>query len=113
MFPHCMIYIVRSDYPLRSLKSVIFVWLDTYPHDFNKPPEFESLRTLHEFALKHIPDSDLAQRVKLKLTVFSKEDSDNDSSGKDSDENAEDSQVSDNGSPGISMYYRPICLSFP
>ncbi|XP_052789709.1 ral guanine nucleotide dissociation stimulator-like 1 isoform X1 [Mya arenaria] len=63
-----------QDVQLRTIKSVLSVWIDTYPEDFREPPTYPSLRTLESFAFDHLPDSDMAIRVKHKMERFKKED---------------------------------------
>ncbi|KAH3792902.1 ral guanine nucleotide dissociation stimulator-like 1 [Dreissena polymorpha] len=59
---------------LRTIKSVISVWMDTYVEDFREPPTYPCLACLQNFAQKHVPDSDLVIRVKHKMEKFRKED---------------------------------------
>ncbi|XP_063422433.1 ral guanine nucleotide dissociation stimulator-like 1 isoform X1 [Mytilus trossulus] len=57
----------------RTIKSVISVWLDTYPDDFREDPDYQCLHTLMKFSERHLPDSDLSSRAKHKLEKFQKE----------------------------------------
>ncbi|KAK3732491.1 hypothetical protein RRG08_030691 [Elysia crispata] len=59
---------------LRSLISVIWMWLGTYPEDFHDKPDYTCLRTLVKFAREFMPGSDLDRRVKEKLASFEEED---------------------------------------
>ncbi|GFO45727.1 ral guanine nucleotide dissociation stimulator-like 1, partial [Plakobranchus ocellatus] len=60
---------------LRSLISVIWMWLGTYPEDFHERPDLSSLRDLERFAAEFAPGSGLDKRVKEKLLAFMEEDS--------------------------------------
>ena len=53
------------------------VWIDQYPEDFREPPDYPCLASIEHFALTHLPDSDLAIRVKHKIDKFKKEDLNN------------------------------------
>lgn len=64
-----------QDIQLRTIKSVISVWIDTYPEDFHDAPDYSCLVKLEKFIEQHIPDSDLGIRVKHKIEKFKKEDS--------------------------------------
>lgn len=57
----------------RTIKSVLSVWLDTYPEDFRTPPHYECLETLLRFAEESVPDNDLAIKAQHKLDRFLKE----------------------------------------
>ncbi|KAK3088008.1 hypothetical protein FSP39_013341 [Pinctada imbricata] len=57
----------------RTVKSVISVWMDTYPDDFRDDPDYVCLCTLEEFSQKYIPDSDLATRARHKMEKFQRE----------------------------------------
>lgn len=61
------------DVQQRTIKSVISVWMDTYPDDFREDPDYLCLQTLIKFSERHIPDSDLSSRAKHKLERFQKE----------------------------------------
>jgi len=59
----------------RSLKTVLSVWLDTYPDDFREPPEYLTLSSLIEFTLCNACDNDLAQKARDQLSAFRDRDS--------------------------------------
>ena len=59
----------------RSLKSVLTVWLETYPDDFREPPEYRALSSLHEFAVHNTSDNDLALKACYQLSAFRERDS--------------------------------------
>ncbi|GFR64286.1 Ral guanine nucleotide dissociation stimulator-like 1 [Elysia marginata] len=60
---------------LRSLMSVVWMWLGTYPEDFQQDrPDYTCLRDLDKFAREFMPGSDLHRRVKEKLAAFEEED---------------------------------------
>ncbi|XP_064616076.1 ral guanine nucleotide dissociation stimulator-like 1 isoform X2 [Liolophura sinensis] len=58
---------------VKTIKSVLSVWLDTYPEDFRTPPNYECLETLLRFAEESVPDNDLAIKAQHKLDRFLKE----------------------------------------
>ena len=53
---------------------MISVWIDTYPEDFREPPSYTCLSKLETFAQQHVPESDLAIRLRHKMDKFRKED---------------------------------------
>ena len=59
----------------RSLKTVLSVWLETYPDDFHEPPEYYTLTSLLQFALCNAVDNDLAQKARDQLSAFRDRDS--------------------------------------
>ncbi|XP_059157681.1 ral guanine nucleotide dissociation stimulator-like 1 isoform X1 [Physella acuta] len=59
---------------LRALKSVIFVWLDSYPEDFHDTPEYTCLLELQRFAVDSAAGSGIDVKVKEKLQAFRAED---------------------------------------
>ena len=61
-------------YHFRTIKSVLSVWMDSFPEDFRDPPNYPCLHTLESFAKQHIPESDLSVRVRHKIDKFRKED---------------------------------------
>ena len=65
----------------RSIRSFLCLWMDRHPEDFKQPPSFSCLRHLIQFAEKHIPDSDIIQRAKHKLKIFSQQDEANNGPG--------------------------------
>ena len=58
----------------RTIKSVLSVWLDTFPEDFRSPPDYPCLSRLEAFARDQVPDSDLGVRTRHKREKFRKED---------------------------------------
>ncbi|XP_072015486.1 LOW QUALITY PROTEIN: ral guanine nucleotide dissociation stimulator-like 1 [Amphiura filiformis] len=58
---------------LRSIRSVLMMWLDENLDDFKEPPKYPCLQCLLEFAEEKIADKELAQRVKLKISQFQEE----------------------------------------
>lgn len=62
------------DIQIRTIKSVLSVWMDSYPEDFRDPPNYPCLHILESFAKQHIPESDLSIRVRHKIEKFRKED---------------------------------------
>ncbi|XP_036365562.1 ral guanine nucleotide dissociation stimulator isoform X2 [Octopus sinensis] len=61
------------DVQLKTIKSVISVWLDTYPEDFREDPDYPCLQMLEKFAQECMEDRDLAFRAKHKEERFRKE----------------------------------------
>ncbi|XP_071097276.1 ral guanine nucleotide dissociation stimulator-like 1 isoform X7 [Haliotis cracherodii] len=70
-----------NELQLKTIKSVISVWLDTYPEDFREPPNYPCLHTLEKFSLHFLPDSDLAGRARHRIERLTK-----DHSGADANE---------------------------
>lgn len=62
------------DIQIRTIKSVLSVWLDSYPEDFRDPPSYPCLHTLERFSKQHISESDLSVRARHKIEKFKKED---------------------------------------
>lgn len=58
---------------LKTIKSVISVWLDTYPEDFREEPDYPCLQMLEKFAQEYMEDRDLVFRAKHKEERFRKE----------------------------------------
>ncbi|XP_050398987.2 ral guanine nucleotide dissociation stimulator-like 1 isoform X1 [Patella vulgata] len=58
---------------LKTIRSVISVWLDTHPDDFREHPDYPCLLDLEDFAKEHIADSDLGVRARHRLEKFQKE----------------------------------------
>ena len=54
----------------RSLRSVIMLWFEVYPDDFNEPPDYSSLCELLSFAQQYLPETDLARRCTERLDTF-------------------------------------------
>ena len=71
---HKTTFIHSFQFSFRTIKSVITVWIDTYPEDFRDPPSYKCLVQLETFTHIHLPDSDLNIRVKHKMDKFRKED---------------------------------------
>jgi len=59
----------------RCLKTVLSVWLETYPDDFREPPQYSTLTFLLQFALCNACDNDLAQKARDQLLAFRDRDS--------------------------------------
>lgn len=57
----------------RTFKSVISVWMDTYPDDFRDHPDYKCLKVLEAFSHQFIPDSDLELRARHKIEKFERE----------------------------------------
>jgi len=54
----------------RSLRSVIMLWFEVYPDDFDEPPDYSSLCELLSFAQQYLSESDLARRCIERLQTF-------------------------------------------
>jgi len=59
----------------RSLKTVLSVWLETYPNDFREAPAYSTLTSLLQFALCNAFDNDMAQKARDQLIAFRDHDS--------------------------------------
>lgn len=57
----------------KTFKSVISVWMDTYPDDFRDHPDYKCLKVLEAFSHQFIPDSDLELRARHKIEKFERE----------------------------------------
>ncbi|XP_048775777.1 ral guanine nucleotide dissociation stimulator-like 1 isoform X4 [Ostrea edulis] len=57
----------------KTFKSVISVWMDTYPDDFRDHPDYTCLTTLESFSRQFIPESDLELRARHKIEKFQSE----------------------------------------
>ncbi|XP_041370926.1 ral guanine nucleotide dissociation stimulator-like isoform X2 [Gigantopelta aegis] len=62
-----------NELQLKTLRSVISVWLDTYPEDFHEDPDYPCLHLLETFVQCHLPDSDLAERARHRIERFKKD----------------------------------------
>ncbi|XP_044907365.1 ral guanine nucleotide dissociation stimulator-like isoform X1 [Felis catus] len=49
----------------RAISSILGTWLDHYPEDFFRPPDFTSLKLLRAFVGVHMPGSELQRRARL------------------------------------------------
>lgn len=47
----------------RCIKTVILVWLDSYPDDFHEPPNFPCLTSLIAFAKKFMSGSEVVNKA--------------------------------------------------
>ena len=57
----------------RTIRTVIGVWMDSYPDDFREHPNFPCLRHIVTFCNKHMKESELAKRAQQKIDNFIKE----------------------------------------
>jgi hypothetical protein len=63
---------------LKSLRSIIYMWLENYSEDFIDPPQYSNLNELKNFALKHLNTSggsnssclELLQLIQSKFTQY-------------------------------------------
>ncbi len=63
---------------LKSLRSIIYMWLENYSEDFIDPPQYSNLNELQNFALKHLNTSggsnsgclELLQLIQSKFTQY-------------------------------------------
>ncbi|XP_044907373.1 uncharacterized protein LOC111559474 isoform X4 [Felis catus] len=49
----------------RAISSILGTWLDHYPEEFFRPPDFTSLKLLRAFVRVHMPGSELQRRARL------------------------------------------------
>ena len=56
----------------RTIRTVIWAWLDSHPDDFNESPNFTALTALREFA-QPLPSSELYQKLSERLAEFRSE----------------------------------------
>ncbi|XP_044907405.1 ral guanine nucleotide dissociation stimulator-like isoform X1 [Felis catus] len=50
---------------MRAISSILGTWLDHYPEDFFRPPDFTSLKLLQAYVGVHMPGSELQRRARL------------------------------------------------
>lgn len=58
----------------RVMKTVLCVWLETYPDDFYDPPSHSVLRSLQTFGEKQKQDCEFLQKTSRMLKEFAKRD---------------------------------------
>ncbi len=56
------------------MRTVISVWMDNYSEDFQDPPHFHVLHKVIEYASRHMPESNIAQRARQLADKFRTED---------------------------------------
>lgn len=54
----------------RSIKTVISVWLDSYPEDFDEPPNYPCLTSIESFAAKHMHSAEVEARAMRCLNKY-------------------------------------------
>jgi len=52
----------------RSLRTVLAVWMDTYPDDFREPLDYPTLNSILQFSLDSAFDNELAQKARELLS---------------------------------------------
>lgn len=57
----------------KSIRSVVHVWLDSFPEDYREPPNYPCLHSLLDFARTKAKDTDLENRAKHKLEKYRKQ----------------------------------------
>ncbi|XP_043444422.1 ral guanine nucleotide dissociation stimulator-like isoform X2 [Prionailurus bengalensis] len=50
---------------MRAISSILGTWLDHYPEEFFRPPDFTSLKLLRAYVRVHVPGSELQRRARL------------------------------------------------
>ena len=55
---------------LKSLRSILHMWLEHYNEDFNEPPDYPNLNELNKLAHDHFVDSELVQFIRNKFELF-------------------------------------------
>lgn len=59
---------------LKSIRSIVGMWLNNYIEDFNEPPEYSNFRELNKFADAHFVEyEELRKNIKEKLEQFNSE----------------------------------------
>ena len=53
----------RKQNVFKAIRTVIFVWIDTYPEDFDEPPNYPCLTSIKTFAKTHMHSTDIADRA--------------------------------------------------
>ncbi|XP_044908091.1 ral guanine nucleotide dissociation stimulator-like isoform X2 [Felis catus] len=50
---------------MRAISSILGTWMDHYPEEFFRPPDFTSLKLLRAYVRVHMPGSELQRRARL------------------------------------------------
>lgn len=58
----------------RAVKTVLCVWLESYPDDFHDPPSHSVLRSLQKFGEQQMQDGEFCQKTSKILKAFSQRD---------------------------------------
>ena len=60
----------RKQHVFKAIRTVLFVWLDAYPDDFDEPPNYPCLTSLKSFAAQHMQSSDVERCVQRCLRRY-------------------------------------------
>lgn len=55
---------------LRSIRAILFMWLENYIEDFNEPPDYTNLNVLKTFATKHLANTEIMHIIQAKFSYF-------------------------------------------
>ena len=60
---------VRQEH-LKSIRSILYIWLDYYNEDFNEPTEYQNLNELNKFAHDHFYETELVKLIRKKFELY-------------------------------------------
>jgi len=55
---------------LKSLRTILHMWLENYTEDFNEPPDYTNFNVLRGFVNKHLSNTEIAHVVNTKYEYF-------------------------------------------
>ena len=55
---------------LKSIRTILHMWLENYVEDFNEPPDYTNLSVLRSFVNKHMANTEMAYVVQTKIEFF-------------------------------------------
>lgn len=67
---------VRQEH-LKSIRSILYIWLDYYNEDFNEPTEYQNLNLLNKFAHDHFYETELVKLLRKKFELYEEENNSN------------------------------------
>ena len=55
---------------LKSIRSILYTWLEYYNEDFNEPTDYQNLNELNKFVQEHLSDTELAKLIRKKFESY-------------------------------------------
>lgn len=55
---------------LKSIRAILYMWLENYVEDFNEPPDYTNLNVLKKFATKHLANTEIMHIIQAKFSYF-------------------------------------------
>ncbi len=55
---------------LKSIRTILHMWLENYTEDFNEPPDYTNFNVLRVFVNKHLSNTEIAHVVNTKYEYF-------------------------------------------